>query len=304
MYQAVDGYQQKPQIGTAENDRKWYLDFGIVFHKMLQTYYSEFRLPDFNLAEWAFTLGYKYWMEQNLDRYVTHPECHQMGGLKGFGGMLIQYATRFTAENERLRIIGTEIAFGKNKEVLLYVDEFVEVYLAGRLDVIVDDGFFIMPMDHKTTGSFKKDPLDRYLNDEGPTGYVFALQQILPTIIPREAILKRECTRILMNLISKQIPTDDPSNRFKRMTLYKSGSQLATYRARMIATVQNLLNDLVLYIQTGEATRDTSHCTNWFFGRCFYYDVCRQPDATGIANTLANGFVKLPIWDTENISVS
>jgi len=60
MYQAVDGYQQKPQIGTAENDRKWYLDFGIVFHKMLQTYYSEFRLPDFNLAEWAFTLGYKY----------------------------------------------------------------------------------------------------------------------------------------------------------------------------------------------------------------------------------------------------
>jgi len=72
----------------------------------------------------------------------------------------------------------------------------------------------------------------------------------------------------------------------------------------MIATCGNLLTDLVRYVSGHSITRDTSHCTNWFHGKCAYYDVHRQSDEAGEQATLSNGFQKLPIWDTENIQMN
>jgi len=303
MEMHVEGYHPKPGYGVP-NLRRWYLDFGIVFHKMVEIYYKEFRNETFNMVEWASVTGYKLWNESNLDAYSQHPEFHAIGGFKGFCGLLLQYASRFKSENEKFRVLGTEIAFGKNREIPIYRGEYIEIYLAGRMDVIVDDGYFIMPMDHKTTGSFRRDPLERYLLDDGPTGYILALKHILPEYVPEEMILKRDCSRILINMISKSVPKDNPMDRFRRLPIYKSEAQLITYKERTIATVMALLEDVYRFSQTKSVPRDTSHCTNWFFDKCPYYDIHRQSDLAGEQATKSNGYVKLPLWDTENIALT
>lgn len=299
----VEGYKPKPGFGIP-NERNWYLDFGIIFHKMMEYYYKHFRESSFSSMDWATDLAWKYWLEGNLDMYKIHPEYTTIGGFKGFVGLLLQYANRFSAENEKLRILGTEISFGKNREVCLYSDRVFEIYLAGRMDVIVDDGFFLMPMDHKTMKTFSRDPLELYNIDEGPTGYIYALKSLLPSYVSESEILKRDCHRILINAIAKTAPAKSPMERFKRLCIWKTEAQLAAYKERMVSTCFSLVSDIYRYIDKQEITRDTSHCTNWFHGKCPYYDVHSQSDSYGEQATLKNGYVKLPVWDTENISLN
>jgi|SRR5579863_1283355 len=284
--------------------RSWYLEFGIIFHILIEHYYKHFRDPDFSVAEWAGDMAYKVWTLKNMDAFAgVHPEHHAIGGLMGFQAMLLAYAHKFKPENEKLRIIGTEVSFGKNREIPLYIGEYVEVYLAGRMDVIVDDGYFIMPMDHKTCGSFKRgDPLERYLIDEGPTGYIYTLRSLLPKLVPEELRLKRGCNKILMNFIEKQFNKDNPLDRFKRLPMFKSDEQLDTYRMRMLLSVEQLLCNLESHFQNLPVPRNTQACTDWYHGKCPYYDVHRQATKDGEQNTLQNGLVTLPIWDTETIN--
>lgn len=301
--QHVEGWKVKPGYGIP-NERQWFLDFGIIFHKQMEYYYKHFRDTNFSVMDWATDNAFTHWMNMNIDMYSKHPEYHLIGGLKGFTGLLLQYAHRFSPDNEKLHILGTEIAFGKNREVCLYRDEYLEIYLAGRMDVIVDDGYFIMPMDHKTMKTFNKDPLELYNIDEGPTGYIYSLKALLPNYVPVDHILKRDCHRILINAISKTVPAKSPMDRFKRMCIWKTESQLSDYKERMIQTCFEILSDAVMYQSKHSVKRDTSHCTNWFHGRCPYYDIHTQSDKFGEQATLQNGFVKLPIWDTENISLN
>lgn len=305
MLTAIEGWHKRSISGDTK--REWALDFGILFHKMMELYYRDFKKPDFVLTDFAIKCAHEQWVKMNMDVHLNHKECQQMGGYPGFAGMLIQYASQFHAENERMRILATEVAFGKNKEVPIFVEGQAttitcpsDIFLSGRMDIIADDGFNIFPVDHKTLGSFRGDPLNRFVADDGPTGYIFSLNTILPTIIPEELILKRRCNQIQMNLISKAVPKE--GSRFKRLPLLKSSSQLESYRERVIQTCNHLLADLELYVRGISVPRDTSKCSNWYFKDCTFVDVHRQADASGEKATLNNGFVQLPIWDTEAVA--
>jgi hypothetical protein len=304
MLQHVQGMHPKPGYGVP-NLRRWYLDFGVVFHIMLEKYYKHFRDKDFDLKIWATEEAWKQWDAANIDGiYKAHPEYIAIGGFKGFAGLLIQYAYRFVPENEKLRVIGTEVSFGKDKDISLFKSDELNIFLAGRMDVIVDDGYFIMPMDHKTKGRFSGDVSDNYIIDEGPTGYIYALKKILPDYIPEEQILKRGCSRILMNVISKAVPASAPMDRFRRFCILKSEEQLERYRQRMVNSCYDLLENLSRYALGSEVPRDTTHCLDLYHAKCPYFDVHRQSDKSGEQATLSNGFIKLPIWDTENISLT
>lgn len=303
---AVEGYHQK-SLTTGAPERSWPLDFGILFHKMMEVYYRSFRELDFSLEDFAIKTAWKYWNEMNMNIHLTHRESQQMGAAPGFGAMLIQYALQFKSENERLRIIAHEVSFGKAKEVPIYVgksgidhsDLGFDIYLSGRIDILGDDGFRILPLDHKTMGSFRGDPLARFLVDDGPVGYIYAMKKVLPTIVPEELILKRDCNQILMNLISKAIPKE--GSRFKRFALQKSDAALEAYRHRVITTCSKIMLDLENYIRGIMPDRDSKSCNNWFFHQCPYFDVHRQQDRAGELATLSNGYIKLPIWDTQAI---
>jgi hypothetical protein len=300
FYSNVQGYQKKSGVKEGEKERAWYLDFGVLLHKMLEMYYQEFKNPDFDVTKWASIRAMAEWQEMSMDVHSEHKEFKVIGGAFGFAGLLMQYASVMSPLNEKIRVLGTEVSFGRNGEVPLYIGEDIEIYLAGRMDLIVDDGYFICPMDHKTMGAFRGDPGMQFETEEGPTGYIYALSKILPQFVPEDQLLKRDCSKILMNLIQKK-PASTPQERFKRVPIRKTSEQLEAYRYRMLATVQHLILDTESFAASFPLWRNTTACTNWHMTTCAFRDVCRQGSREAEQATLNNGFLKLPIWDTETV---
>jgi hypothetical protein len=302
---AVEGWARRSGGTVARN---WFLDFGSLFHKLMEVYYKHFREADFDLNKFAIQRAGDFWESMKMDEHMGHKEFLSIGGYQGFAAMLIQYAIQFKPENERIKVLATEVSFGRGREVPIYqsfgsnAECGADIYLSGRLDIIADDGYYIFPLDHKTMGAFKGDPLVRFLNDDGPTGYVYCLKKILPTIIPEELILKRDCKMISMNLISKSIPKE--GSRFKRLSLRKTESQMVSYRERVISTCNHILTDLECYVRGQSIMRNTSNCTDWYHHECDYIDVHRQSDRAAELATLSNGYVQLPIWNTETVEAA
>lgn len=296
----VEGYHKKSALREDDKERIWNLDFGIVLHKMIEIYYQNFRNQGFDPDFWAVERAVKEWQGMRMDVHAEDKEFKLIGGMHGFVGLCTQFATVFTPQNEKLRILGSEISFGRAKEVPIFIGKYLEIYLAGRMDLIIDDGYFICPMDHKSEGLFRGDPGLKYETDEGPTGYVYALSKILPSIVPAGEILKRDCSKILMNLIQKK-PTDNPAERFKRVPVRKTAWQLEQYRVRMCSTVVHIIEDMERYVIGISPYRNTMMCSNWFHRDCVYRDVHRQQSREAELSTLSNGYIKLPIWNTEEV---
>jgi PD-(D/E)XK nuclease superfamily len=296
---------------ASKGGRSWILDFGTLFHKMIEEYYKTFRSQNFNLGEWAVKRASEEWHEAQMNYHAQHKEFISMNGLTGFCTLLAGYSARFNADNERLRIIGTEIAFGRNKEVPLgrivtniNYTPYLSCFLAGRIDVLVDDRTSICPLDHKTKGNLRNDPSKFYEIDEGPTGYVYAVNSILPKLISslglEESLLQRNCNKIIMNYISKAA-CDDPNDRFKRLPIMKTQDQLESYRKRMLLTAEDIFHALIRYASTGNVTRSTDRCTGIFGSDCAFLPVHRQSSKENELQILNNFFNKKPIWNTENV---
>ena len=320
MLYAVEGIRPKPQptptapggVPVGER-REWFLDFGILWHKLMEEYYSPltgFRSPGFTLQGFAVDTAKRWWDTMQMDKYLSHPECQKIGGFMGFAVLLVGYSNMFSSQNERLQWVASEISFGKNKEVPIYTLvpsnystewSICDIYLSGRIDLLFDDGTALVPMDHKTLNSFRRDPLARFLIDDGPTGYIYAMQKILPTIVGAELLARRTCNSILMSLICKG---DPPKNEppFKRLPIFKSAEALEMYRQRQVATCNNIMSDLESYIRGQQVQRNTTACTNYYFYECPYYDIHRQQSIDAERKTIHNGFVALPVWNTERMN--
>ena len=210
----------------------------------------------------------------------------------------------FSAENERLRVIGTEIGFGHKKEVFLgsvgnpsLYGAILNCYLSGRIDLLVDTGDSICPLDHKTRGSFYPDPSLEYLTDEGPTGYLFAVKAMTSAIIP-QGMMKRNTNKIIMNFISKSIPSEGKP-RFKRDTIYKTDEQLESYRLRMLSTQEEIFRNLVRFSSGLPVLRDTSKCQQWHRRECSFFHIHRQNSAENEELIRIANYEKREIWNTE-----
>ena len=287
-------------IRLKSGGRAWYLEFGILFHKMIEEYYTHFREPGFDAIDWAVKQGAQEWKKMDMDFHKDHKEYKTIGGFQGLAALLLSYAATFSKDNERLRVIGTEIGFGKNKEVPLGLNGGVYFYLSGRIDLLVDDGVFICPVDHKTMGTFRRNPTAQFEIDEGPTGYVYAVSRILRSIVPEELYLRRKCNKIQMNFISKT-PVQPEANRFQRVPLFKTEAALENYNYRQLATGKSVFETLLRYFLGYPAMRDTSKCTNWYNTGCHYLPIHRQQsvrDEEIIKNSL---YQIQPIWDTETV---
>ena len=311
-YRACPSYFIEAHIlGIGSRGSNWYLEFGIWFHEMMKTYYTEFRETGFDMQNWAVNQGRMEWDKLNLDKHRDHKEYKSMGGFLGCMGLLVSYAMHFSAENERLRVIGTEIGFGHKKEVylgsvtLFYDDyrpcteimKYLDCYLSGRIDLLVDTGDSICPLDHKTRGSFYPDPVLEYETDEGPTGYLYAVKQMTQAIIP-QGMMNRNTNKIIMNFISKSIPSESKP-RFKRSTVYKTDEQLESYRLRMLSTQESIFRDLVRFSSSLAVSRDTSKCQQWHRHECSFFAIHRQNSSANEELIRISNYDRREIWNTE-----
>jgi PD-(D/E)XK nuclease superfamily len=302
----VNGYGSKGRI--------WFLDLGTLVHKMIEVYYLNRTHALFSTEYWAIQLGMQLWKAMDMDYYENHPmwqkEFKGLNGCYGLCTLLLQYAAHFKLENERLRVIGTELYFGKGKEVPLLTKTFEDnhgkyekwidslpfrLYLSGKIDLLIDDGVSIGPMDHKTSKDFRgKNPLINYEIQEGMTGYVYAARQLTKAF---PELARRPANKIWMNFL--QIKDEkNIQDRFKRLPLYKTDEQLEAYRLRMIRTASKIFQLL-----STDAVPDynTSACTNWMHQTCPYHSVHRQGSKESELLILNANFTKIPIWNPETV---
>lgn len=280
--------------------KSWNLEFGIVFHKMVEEFYIAKRDGTFELNIWL-SQAVAHWQEAQIDeQFEEHKMYKSLGGLHGFLAMMGQYSEHFASEVDRLRVIGIEIHFGKKKEVPLgyFLDAGhpVQCYLTGRIDFLMDSGNAIGPLDHKTTAFFRGNPADSYDPQEGMTGYVFATKYILQSRFP-ELLQGRKVDRIWMNF-AQITPNADPMQRFKRVPVFKTDWQLEEYRKRQLRTFHKIYDMVIL----GERPDwNTSVCNNLFHSACQFRNLHRQNTRSAILQVLNSDFTVAKPWDPEAV---
>jgi hypothetical protein len=296
--------------------RIWNLEFGIIFHKMVELFYEGKKQESavdgapFNFEEWLATAP-QLWEKRDMhEQFSEHKMYKTLGGIQGFIAMMAQYANHYAAEVDRLRVIGIEITFGKKKEVPLGQFEAIKnlglgycnsknvhCYLTGRIDFLMDNGSAIGPLDHKTTAFFKGDPTSSYDPQEGMTGYVFATRAIMQRDFP-ELLQNRKVDRIWMNF-AQVTPQEDALKRFKRVPVFKTDWQLEQYRLRQLRTFHKIYDMLIL----GErADWNTAVCNNMFHSECQYRNLHRQNSASSMLNILQADFVQAEPWNPEELN--
>lgn len=324
----VEGYKPKGSLG-----RIWFLDFGVCVHKAIEIYYIDRKKGAFDLMGWISKIARKIWDEKDMEYWANedlwkghkYNSYKDLGGFLGFCGLLFQYAQYFSVENERFRVIGTELYFGKNKEVPLLENKYFDryspnfeitetpfrLYLAGKIDLLVDDGYSIGPMDHKTSRDFMgKNPAINYEIQEGMTGYVFAAKTILASMntetygqtVPQG----RQVNKIWMNFLQVKPAKANMADRFKRVPLYKTDEELEMYRQRQISTAARIYQLLENYKEDGSGLQPFYNhmaCTNWMHRNCLFQPVHRQNSRASQLTILNADFVKdqFGVWNPEQV---
>lgn len=317
-------FELSMMAGIKSKQRSWNLEFGILFHKLIEDFYTMKRDDTFDSTIWLRNAVELWLTRQMAEQFSEHKMYKVLGGLPGFIAMLGQYADHFAAEVDRLRVIGIEITFGKKREVplgyfeiLSGFDEFdnslnlnkelitcgyanktkVRCYLTGRIDFLMDSGNAIGPLDHKTTAFFRGNPTNSYDPQEGMTGYVFATQQILKLQFP-ELLAARKVDRIWMNF-AQITPTPNAMERFKRVPIFKTEFQLEEYRKRQLRTFHKIYDMVIL----GERPDwNTSVCNNMFHSECQFRNLHRQNTSSAMLQILNQDFIVAPLWNPEEVN--
>lgn len=297
MEEFVEGYSGKGGF--------WFLDFGICVHKAIENYYIERKRAEFNLQKWALIDSKEIWLSKDMDAtWSQHPDYIKLGGFLGFSALLFQYAQYFNIDNDRFRVIGTELYFGKNKEVPLLQNKSLysfapfRLYLSGKIDLLVDDGYNIGPMDHKTAKDFRGQNLaQNYEIQDGMTGYVFAAREIVKQFQDKVQVT-RSVNKIWMNFL--QVKTEkNMEDRFKRIPLFKSDWELEQYRLRQISTASRIYQ--LIENPNLQPYYNTMACTNYMHNQCPFLSAHKQKDKESQLAILNADFVKGKIWDPETV---
>lgn len=276
--------------------KPWFFDFGEFVHYCVEIFYDSFKKNKQApvIADWL-VLCKKMWDEMKMDEYANSvvdadvTKYNEVGGWDGVAGLLVQYYAFYMGL--RNRIIDTEITFGFNKEVKL--GEFVtydfdetptyfNCYLTGRIDLLVDNGYKIGPVDHKTTHKFDGREHEDFNPHDGICGYILAIRELMKKYKDQGLTNIPQCTGGWIYHImacTPSIPRDkskQPKARFKTTPVDKTDEQLEDYKLRQLSTFKRIA-ELVFNNKTPEW--NTSACNYMFNRKCQYKPIHEQPSS-------------------------
>lgn len=322
----------KPKYDKTKR-RPWFLDFGVYIHYCLELFYNHFKMtgnPPI-VDNWISNCKEK-WIEMKMSDYAQsdyeadRKKLSDIGDWEGVAGLLIEYYAYYMSL--RVRVIDTEITFGHDKEVPIgsfmatYKSElwpkmkilnpslfkpklvdnifFVNCYLTGRIDLLVDNGYKIGPVDHKTTHKFDGFEHLDFNPHDGITGYILAINELLKkyreqglTNIPITDsgwIYHISATRpsVPRDKTKKQGP------RFKVTPIGKNTEQLIDYKKRQLSTFKRIAE---LLFNNKVPEWNTTNCNNMFFRPCNYKAIHEQP-STEWESTIDRFYEIGNPWDT------
>lgn len=316
-------YVEPEKKGDKIFRKPWFFDFGEFVHYCLEHYYNSFKVQKTAppIDTWL-ELCKNKWLEMEMDNYKDSiveadvKKYDEVKGWTGICGMLTQYYVFYM--DQRMRVIDTEITFGHNKEVkigefyiplvietkgyqkvrgvrrFVHTKEIkqvkVECYLTGRIDLLVDNGYKIGPIDHKTTHKFDGFEHVDFNPHDAMTGYILAIHDILGKYYTNQdkadAFLGKPpvsrggwifhlsaCTPAMPNKES-QAKGKKQGPRFKTTPIDKTPSQLEDFKARQLSTFKRV-TDLLFMDKVPEW--QTTACHNMFFRHCEYVPIHEQP---------------------------
>lgn len=304
-----------PKYGTGR--KPWFLDFGSYMHYMFEIYYNSLKGNEGRnlIGIDSFLATAKgLWAEMNMDEYgvmggADQEKYEDVGGLNGVLSLLVQYYTFYL--DLRVRVVDTEISFGKKKEVLIGKFQLIEpytsigtcrdktgyelcnyqvnCYLTGRIDLLIDNGNKIGPVDHKHTHKFRGDEWKKFNPQDAITGYILAVNEIMKANYPTYFEQGRRCLSAWVYHISACTPsksrkTGEVGPRFKTTPIDKAPSQLEDYKARQLSTFKRVC-DLLFNDKVPEW--NTSACHFMFMRDCPMLPIHEAPSEewTNIINS-------------------
>jgi len=314
------------QVGTETKyiRKPWFFDFGEYIHWCLEQYYKYIKLNSRPpvISEWLINCEAK-WKAMRMDEYANSisesdvKKYEEVKGWQGVAGLLTQYYAYYW--DIRLRIIDTEITFGYNKEVLIGCFEIIignnpcdfnprpliiYCYLTGRIDLLVDNGNKIGPVDHKTTHKFDGYEHEDFNPHDGICGYILAMHDILKKYQAEGLTQIPQCNGGWIYHISSCSPgqpidkSKKPGPRFKTTPVDKNDEQLEDYKARQLSTFKRIA-ELLFNNKTPEW--NTSACNYMFFRKCKYKPIHEQPSSQW--PKIINDFYQIgKPWDTREHS--
>lgn len=305
--------------GSIRDDGKivrkpWFLDLGVYIHWCLEQFYKHQKLhgkaPEIN--EWLLACRVN-WDFMKMDDYKNSVSSSDVNayeavkGWEGVAGLLTQYYAYYL--DMRLRIIDTEITFGYNKEVHIgktYLEADsdlylgIECYLTGRIDLLVDNGNKIGPVDYKGTAKFDGYEHEDFNPHDGICGYILAVNEILKNYKEQGLTQIPECHGGWIYHISFTTPsqprdkTKQPGPRFKTTPIDKSDDQLDDYKNRQLSTFKRIA-ELLFMDKIPEW--NTGQCNNMFFRKCKYKPIHEQPSSQW-TNIIQQFYTIGDPWDT------
>jgi hypothetical protein len=269
--------------------KAWSLVFGAWMHYCLETYYEHIRTHEGKPPEPLAWLAYAKdkWSELHIQAYANETKFQDIGGWEGACSLLVQYYAFYM--EQRMRVVACEIPFGFDREVYLGQFEInigspeygdcwmvVKCYLTGRIDMLVDNGYMIGPVDHKHTHLFRGDEWDKFNPQDGITGYIYATNKILDKFFPdyKKPCLNGWIFHIQGKHAAKDRKTGEIRPRFKTSRIDKMPSQLDDYAARNVATFKRIAETLFC----GKVPEwNTNACHNIYNKDCEYLQIHKQP---------------------------
>ena len=261
----------------------WSLSFGIAFHKWME-WFDEAETKSFT-GEWSDGLepkqisifnwverARKYWDENNLEQFKTEDGFKDLDGWQGAKLLLLQYWNEYGSGKERLRTVGSELGFGKDREVPILSDHTkfsyapFRAFLTGRIDRIIDNGRVIGPLDRKTHRFFRGNEISKYKPNDAFVGYTLAIKTILGEKFKQQ---NKDCYGVIVDLVALKEPTDKTKNkyRFKRAYIDYDELYIEAFIQRQISTLAAIWQVLV----EGRMPQwNTMACHNQYFKDCPY----------------------------------
>lgn len=292
--------EQLAHVGSRTN-KYFSLEFGIWLHTALEHYYENWKLTQEppSLHPWV-AESLELWNKMEIDLFSPAPGTltkEMRGDAKKYYNLckwdtkgavtrlLIQYYAFYM--NQRMRVVDTEISFGRAKEVPLGVleginhrSEDIRCYLTGRIDLLVDNGTKIGPVDHKSTASFDGYESNDFDPHEGITGYIYAVNSILSTQAKGEPLGGIQIPQICRDGWIYHISLADSEPRFKPTLVYKTNQQLEEYRLRQLKTfrrIYELANSSTRLENYGAVEFNANICNNIYNSPCPFRELHRQP---------------------------
>ena len=331
--------EQLAHLG-GRTSRYFSLEFGIWLHNCLDNYYYHFKEfggpPD--LDPWIATALIE-WEMSDMDSFAPAPGTltkEMRGDQKKYYDLckhepraaitklLIQYYAFYM--HQRMRVVDTEISFGRAREVPLgsfttfeyaktvlwkssegieLVDEEhnptdVRCFLTGRIDLLVDNGTKIGPVDHKSTARFDGYESNDFDPHEGITGYIFAINSILAANAdPQSNGGAIRIPQICNSGWIHHISLADSEPRFKPTPIYKTNQQLEEFRLRQLRAcrrIYELASSSEKLESYGQVEFNTQACNNLYNSACPFRELHRQPFVQR-EGTISQFYEIKPAWN-------